>query len=324
VRTHRWIVAFVFLALAVPVLAQDKPVTLKWKFVKDQPIYQEMKTETKQTMKVMGSDVTQSQDQTFYFSWTPKEQKGDDWTIVQKILGVKMKIDIGGTKVEYDSTAAAPAGNPLADFFQKLVGSEFTITVNKENKVTKVEGREAFLQKLIGANPQMEGLLKQILSEDALKEMAEPTFGVIPAKEIKKGDTWERTSKLDMGPIGSYQNTYKYTYDGEGADKLHTIKVDTTVKYVPPADSAMQGGANALPFKIKSAELKSSNATGTVKFNAEKGRVESSDMKLDLKGELNIEISGQTTKVELTQAQSTSVKALDKNPVEKEKEKPKQ
>jgi hypothetical protein len=313
----------VFLSLVVPVLAQDKPVTLKWKFVKDQPIYQEMKTETKQTMKVMGSDVNQSQEQTFYFSWTPKEQKGDDWIIVQKILGVKMKIDIGGTKVAYDSTAAAPAGNPLADFFQKLVGSEFTITVTKDNKVAKVEGRDAFLQKLIGANPQMEGLLKQILSEEALKEMAEPTFSVIPAGEVTKGKSWERPSKLDMGPIGSYQNTYKYTYEGQ-TDKLDGIKVDTTVKYVPPADSAMQGGANALPFKIKSAELKSSNASGSIKFNADKGRVESSEMKLDLKGELNIEISGQTTKVELTQTQTTSVKALDKNPVEKEKEKPKQ
>jgi hypothetical protein len=324
VRTYRWIAALVFLALVVPVFAQDKPVTLKWKFVKDQPIYQEMKTETKQSMKVQGSDVNQSQEQTFYFSWTPEKQDGDNWIIKQKILGVKMKIDIGGTKVEYDSTASAPAGNPLADFFQKLVGSEFTITIDKDNKVKKVDGRDAFLQKLIGANPQMEGLLKQILSEDALKEMAEPTFGVIPAGEVTKGKHWERTSKLDMGPIGSYQNTYKYTYEGEGADKLHAIKVDTTVKYVPPADNAMQGGANALPFKIKDAKLTSSNASGTVKFNAEKGRVESSDMKLDLKGELNIEISGQTTKVELTQTQTTTVKALDKDPVQKEKEKPKQ
>src|SRR5229473_1513837 len=77
VRTCRWIIALVFLALVVPAFAQDNPVTLKWKFEKDKTFYQEMKTETKQTMKVQGSDVIQTQDMTFYFSWTPKKQDGD-------------------------------------------------------------------------------------------------------------------------------------------------------------------------------------------------------------------------------------------------------
>src|SRR5206468_8946887 len=140
-------------------------------------------------------------------------QDGDNWVINQKILGVKMKIDIGGTKVEYDSTKDSPTGNPLGDFFNKLKDSEFKITVNKENKVTKVDGRDAFVNKLIGANPQMEALLKKILSEDALKEMAEPTFAVVPGKDVKKGDTWDRGSKIDMGPLGRYDNTYKYTYE---------------------------------------------------------------------------------------------------------------
>src|SRR5262249_25904168 len=303
VRTCRWIVALVFLALFVPAFAQDKPTTLKWKFEKDKTFYQTMTTETKQTMKVSGSDVNQSQEMTFNFSWTPKSQDGDNWVIEQKIIGVKMKIDIGGTKVEYDSTKENPAGNPLGDFFNKLKDSEFKITVGKENKVTKVEGGDAFIKKLIQANPQMEELLKKILTDDALKEMAEPTFAVVPAKDVKKGDTWERASKIDMGPLGRYESTYKYTYDGTGPDKLDIIKIDATTKYVPPANNAMaQGqGGGALPFKIVSGDLKSSSGSGTVKFDASKGRVESSDMTLEIKGDLSIEIGGQVTKVELTQ-----------------------
>lgn len=333
-RTCRWIVALVFLALVVPAFAEDKPVTLKWKFEPDKTFYQEMKTETKQTMKVSGSDVVQMQDMTFYFSWTPKKKDGDNWVIQQKILGVKMKIDIGGTKVEFDSTTDKPQGNPLGDFFNKLKDSEFTITLNKDNKVVKVEGRDAFVNKLIGANPQMENLLKKILSEDALKEMAEPTFAVVPAGDVAKGKTWTRDSKIDMGPLGRYENNYKYTFEGEGADKLYATKIETTTKYVPPPDTAMDQatgtGAGALPFKIKSGDLKSTSSSGTVKFDNTKGRVESAEMTLEIKGDLNIEISGQTTKVELTQKQTTTVKTLDKNPVEKEKpaekpaEKPKQ
>jgi hypothetical protein len=261
------------------------------------------------------------QDMTFYFGWTPKKQDGDNWVIQQKILGVKMKIDIGGTKVEYDSTKDSPQGNPLGDFFNKLKDSEFTITIDKNNKVVKVEGRDAFVNKLIGANPQMENLLKKILSEDALKEMAEPTFAVVPTKDVAKGNSWTRDSKIDMGPLGKYENNYKYTFEGQGADKLDLIKVDTTTKYVPPPDTAMDQatGAGALPFKIKSGNLKSTSSSGTVKFDNTKGRVESAEMALEIAGDLDIEISGQTTQVKLTQKQTTTVKTLDKNPVEKEK-----
>jgi hypothetical protein len=328
VRTCRWIVALVFLALVVPAFADDnKSATLKWKFEKDKTFYQEMKTETQQTMKVQGSDVVQKQDMTFYFSWTPKSNEGDTWVIEQKIIGVVMKIDIGGTKVEYDSRKDNPAGNPLGDFFNKLKDSEFKITLNtKENKVTKVEGRDAFVNKLIGANPQMEKLLKQILTDDALKEMAEPTFAAVPAMAVTKGKSWDRSAKIEMGPLGRYDNNYKYTYEGTGQDKLDTIKIDVTTKYVPPPDTAMNVGEGTLPFKIKKGDLKSSSSSGTVKFDNAKGRVESTDTTLEIKGDLDIEISGQVTKVELTQKQTTSVKTLDKNPVEKPAgtEKPKQ
>src|SRR3712207_900953 len=82
--------------LALPVSGQDKKddkkevkkeekkddkVTLRWKFDKDKTFYQTMRTETKQTMKVMNNDVNQVQKQTFYFSWTPLKQEGDNWVI---------------------------------------------------------------------------------------------------------------------------------------------------------------------------------------------------------------------------------------------------
>src|SRR5262249_18535561 len=145
---------------------------------------------------------------------------------------------------DYDSTKEASGNNPLNDFFKALIGSEFTLTLSPDLKVTKIEGREEFIKKLVKANPQMEQLLNQILSENALKEMSDPTFAAIPTKEIKKGDTWEKTSKLEMGPIGKYENKFKYTYEGknaQGADdaakKLDRIKVETTLTYQPPTDA---------------------------------------------------------------------------------------
>ena len=315
---RRWLFSVVVLAVfAMPALAQEKPVNLSWKFEKDKTFYQEMTTKTEQTMKVMGQDIKQNQTQKFVISWSPVKQEADkSWVVKQKIESVMMDIDIGGNRIQYDSSKDAGSSNPLADFFKALVGSEFTITIGADMKVSKIEGRADFLTKLTTANPQMKQLLEAILSDDALKQMADATFAAIPNKEVKKGDTWSKESKLNMGPVGSYNTTYKYTYEGTDAkDKVEKIKVETTLAYTPPVD-AQQG---ALPFKIKAADLKSDKSSGTVSFDAAKGRIESSTMTLDLKGKLSIEIAGMTTDVELTQTQTTTVKTTDKNPVEAKK-----
>ncbi len=94
-----------------------------------------------------------------------------------------------------------------------------------------------------------------------------------------------------MGPIGKYENDYKYTYEGKDGD-LDKIKVETTLKYKEPAEVAGAGN-QGLPFKIKSADLKSSSATGLILFDPKKGYITKSEMKLDLNGKLSIEIGGE-------------------------------
>ena len=300
--------------MVVPALGQDVTVTLKWEFKKDVPFFQEMKTETKQTMKVMGMDVTQNQSQTFIFSWTPKEQDAatKNWTIIQKIEAVKMEIEIAGNKIPYDSTKdAGGSGNPLADFFKSLVGSEFKLTISPDMKVIKIEGKDDFITKLVKSNQQMEPILKGILSEEALKQMSDPAFAAIPGTPKKKGDSWDKKSTLNMGPIGSYDTTHKYTYEGKDDKKLDKIKVETSLTYQPPGANTV----GSLPFKIKSAELKAKDATGTILFDNDKHRMESSNMTLNLVGKLTIDIGGMTSEVELNQQQTTTVKTFDTNPV---------
>jgi hypothetical protein len=90
--------------------------------------------------------------------------------------------------------------------------------------------------------------------------------------------------------------------------------VDTQLTYKEPGDVAGVGG---LPFKIKSADLKSTKATGEVLFDSAKGRVQSSNSSMELSGKLSIEIGGQTTTVDLSQTQTTKVESSDDNPVKK-------
>jgi hypothetical protein len=288
---------------------------LAWKFTANTPFFQKMVTTTEQNIKVMGLDVTQKQDQTFYFKWTPLKQDGVKWDIKQEIEGIQMKIDIAGNPVSFDSTQENPPGGAntaLAEFFKALKGATFTLTFNTQTmKVEKVEGRDEFLKKLSTANQQLEPLLKKILSEDALKQMADPTFGILPPTAKKSGESWDATSVLNLGPIGTYNNTYHYTLKGpDMANKdLELITVETKLTYTAPTEADP-----ALPFKIKASNLatKDKQEPGKIFFNTKLGRLESSDVKLAIGGTLTIEIGGNSTQVELNQTQETKVNTGDK------------
>src|SRR5262249_49522912 len=119
--------------------------------------FQELKTETTQKMKVMGQEIEQKQDQTFVIEWTPKKKEDGNYVVVQKIVGIKMNIDIGGNKIQYDSTAKNPK-NPMTDFFDQLLKQELTFYITPELKVKDVKGREEFVKSLGETNPQMQGL----------------------------------------------------------------------------------------------------------------------------------------------------------------------
>jgi hypothetical protein len=325
----RWLGSAIFLtalgALIGPnlsALAQDKETKLEWKafdsaLTKD-PYFQTMDTKTTQVMKVQGMEVTQVQKQKFYVKWTPqkKDDKGN-WVVKQRIIGVDMDIDIGGNKIQYNSLAENQAKNPMTDFFNALLTLDLTFTVDPAKlTIEKIEGREEFIKKLGQTNPQMDSLLKAILSDEALKKMAEPTLAAFPTKAVKTGSTWPYNSKLDLGPIGSYDSKYTFEYKGKEKEK-DKIDVKASMTYNPP-DPKNKGG---LPFIIEKGELTSKDGTGTALFNSTKGRFDSYTMKMKLEGYLEIDIGGMKTKVELQQDQTATVDTSDTDPVEAAKKK---
>ncbi len=300
------------------------------KLEKDKPFYQEMETTVLQTIKVQGgADLVQTHKQTFYFKWLPTNFAGDKWTVKQTIEGVKMSIDIAGNKVEYDSTntnATGAAGNPgLADFFSKLVGTEFTITYGKGMVVEKVDGKDEFLKKLGGVNQQIESLLKKMLTDEALKQMTDPSFGLTADKDIAVGGKWEKKSVMNLGPIGSYDMVNTYTYVGKNttapnaAEKeLEKIEVATIMTYKAPTADQGEG----LLFKIKGGELKTEpykagEKANVILYDAKAGRIKESTLSVKLVGKINVTIGGTDTTIDLYQEQVTTVKTEDKSFIEK-------
>jgi Family of unknown function (DUF6263) len=308
--------------------AQDgKMEKLVWTaFDEKMVFYQTLTTTTKQTMKVNEMEVKQDQDQTFYIEWKghkkekkkvtvdKKEVEKECWVVSQKIIGVKMSIDIGGNKISFDSTEANPPQNPMSDFFNALKQAELKFFIDPDNfEVVEIDNVEAFRKKLTETNPQMDALLKNILSKEALKQMAEPTWAAFPpGGTASSGKSWTKNSKLDLGPIGIYNFDSTYTCEKDNPLK---IKIKSTLTYKNPDPKA-----EGLPFKIKEGDLKTTEpGTGEATFDKDKGRFSSSTLTMKLSGNLKIDIGGTETTVHVQQTQDSTVKTSDENPIAKKK-----
>jgi hypothetical protein len=297
------------IALTVSAPLPPKPA-YQWKFEPGRTFYLEMTTDTRQEMSVLGQKIPQTQSQVFVFSLTPERQLPDGtWLLRQRIVGVRFSMDLGGTKLEYDSARADNAKNPLADFMANVVGADFGLQLERTKGVVAVEGRERFLARLGDASPEMKVLLQTILTDDALKEMCGQVFTALPDRPVYRGDSWQRRSRYDLGPVGLYESTHRYTYTGlRGSNESFKVEV-MDVRYEPPAR-----GASGLPFKVVNADLKGTGHDGEMMFDRGRGRVVQIASGLTLEGSLTIDIGGQETKLELKQDQKTTVRTLDANP----------
>ena len=320
------VAGMVWTGLLLPVQAQDKDkksdevkftfgafAPSKDKDGKEVSFFQKLDTTTTQEMSVEkgGTAMKQVQTQTFIIQWTPKEKKGSDFVLEQQIVYVKMDIKIGTTNIGYDSGAANQPKNPMTEFFGELMKVKLTIQVNDKMEVTNVEGSKEFVDKLGDSHPQMKNLLKSILGADAIKKMSEQTWKAIPLKSVKKGDTWEGEADLNLGPIGTYKNKYKYKLDSFD-DKMAKISVTPSMIYSAPKDAGDKG--DQLPFKIKGDSKLTSDdkdSSGTVIFDREKGRISESSMKMKVSGTVVIDIGGTDTRVELKQDQESKLTTAD-------------
>ncbi len=293
-----------------PAPASDKQ-KFEPKFEAKKPFYQLVTTDVEQTVKVQGGqDLKLKHSQSFYFQWTPEKLEGDKWTVLLKIEGVKLRVDVANNPVNYDSTAEnANAQNPgLNEFFKNLVGATFTVTFGKGMVVEKVDGQEALLKNLGAANQQMEALLKKVLTAEALKEMSDPLAGLTPGgdkPEKGAGDKWTKTTPLKLGPIGDYERAYTFEYKGKDKEKpeLDRVEVKATLTYKPPS-----GDADGLLFRIKSGDLTTQNPkAGYYLYDPKTGYLAKTELAVTMSGTLVVAIGQTDTSVQLFQTQTTTV-----------------
>jgi hypothetical protein len=121
----------------------------------------------------------------------------------------------GGQKFSFDSKqpAAANAG-PLA-VLGGIVGREFKVLFDNDDKVVDVEDFEATMQRLSGGNPATAKLYTQLFNKETVKRMMEQSaLRSPPGKPVKVGEAWPFSNELEMPGIGKLLVTGFYTFKG--------------------------------------------------------------------------------------------------------------
>jgi len=291
-----WFGSAVVLAfLAGPAVAADA-VKLEMKFKEGDKFYVETVSNTKQVMEFMGTKNESESDSTQVTSFKVLKSDKDGVVIEQKIESIKNK-----------NSGGLPGADKIMD---ALKGATFKLTLNNKGEVTKIEGYDEFMKKLSADNELAGKMLKSFMSEETIKATAAESFAFLPPKAVSKGDTWKRSQAVPLGPLGSLKGETTYTYKGPGKDG-EEISFDQSLEYAPPKE-----GDDSLPFKITKGEMKADKASGSMTFDASKGRLVKTEQSTKMKGSLTFEVAGNTTSLTMEMTQTAKSRVLDKSPLD--------
>ncbi len=317
---HRFGVGVLAVLSPLAVFAGDGSENIAWKAYdqKSGPFYQVRTTRTLLAMRMRNQELRLEQKQILYIRWTPEEKVEGNWVVRQKILGVKMDIEVGGNKIAFDSTQKGPR-TPLSDFVDAQMRPELTFHIDPRRlSVVKIDNWEKHVKELgsqsllASAKPDLQAINLAIICGIDLPTLhlrAETPAEAFPPKEDQKDKTWLRKGRLDLGPFGEWLQEKQFTWD-----KKDSNKIALTCKHQHKAPDAKQTAG--LPIRIRKSEITGQDRGDChALFDRAKGRFKEEKMDMTFRGSLTFDAGGQETAVDLDMVQTSMVQTQDTNPL---------
>lgn len=169
-------------------------------------------------------------DMTTYYSMNVVDEVADNKIITTTYDRFKMNMKMGPFDIDVDTDQPKQGmdigGKDPMKMINSILGAikgrKFTMKVNAEGRIEEVAGLAGMAQAIVdstGVDEKMKEQMKQEFdkqfNEKNVKEQFERVLYIFPNKEVKVGDTWQKTT-TPGGPMGGkYTSTYKVT-DIEG------------------------------------------------------------------------------------------------------------
>ncbi|MGA2068484.1 MAG: hypothetical protein ABSG86_26155 [Thermoguttaceae bacterium] len=258
-------------------------------------LYQEVVVAQKSALRVQGLDSRFDLRYSVLSSLNINERANGGLDVEQKIEAAKL--------LHADGALKALLGNLL----QKLTGTTFTMGFSPERELVRFEGAKDRLQAAGGPAVGQAISLVSLIDRDGWQELARYSF-FQPHKPLRPGAHWEQSMMHSWGFLGTWVGQVSFRYAGQQGDQQrfpYTFKLT----YVPPKPEA-----RGLPFPISRASFKHGEAGGTIYFDPGKGRVSRVEERFRVKGQMSIEVLGQSLPVELDEEQRFQVRLLERDP----------
>ena len=166
---------------------------------------------------------------------------------------VRMKQQMQGLEMEYDSSDPAKRGGMLGTALKPLMETRFAAVYGKDGSLVATEGLD-----------DLKGAGQMGMGKEELEAMARQSVDLLPGKNVEAGDSWETDVELPMGDLGG-KVTIRYVL------KMEEIFEDKGRKV---ARVSMSGATKAAKDEKKDEILRTEvkEATGTMLFDIQLGQ----------------------------------------------------
>ncbi len=249
--------------------------SLAWKFQTGESLKYVVTQNTDMQMELSGQKQTMTTSQKMDMVWKIGTVESDGSAqMAQVVERVQMKSEGGpfGT-VQFDSNDGQIPESPLVksmvEVFKKIVGQEFGVTMRPTGKIDNVSVPQSLLDEL-----SKSGSVGGAINEDVLKQMMTQSAVTLPDKQIKAGDSWEISQKIEM-PFGTMSIDSTLTF------KAYDAATGIAMIGMKPAVSVQPKEGAPITLNVTRSE-----GQGTVQFDKGKGRIVQSDLDLTLDMEI--------------------------------------
>jgi len=195
-------------------------------------------------------------------------------------MAVDVSIPMAGD-FKYDSRKGDENASSPFSSLGGLIGKPMQASLNKNGKVTSIEGADEALKQVLSkikGGEQAASILEGYIGEDAFKNNFETITGFSQGKVLNIGDTWSKTIDTKSGIALS--SDYTYTVKERSGGKV-TIDVGGEVKSDP----------NAAPIEAQGMKMSYKLAgpiTGVIVVDEKTGWAITSDIQQDLSGKVTV------------------------------------
>lgn len=280
------LVKFFSFSLAVVLLAAcsaTKPLTMDMGLESGANLDYTITTSNNVGMSMMGQkfDIVGQAVQDFDFLVKAVKPTGvTDIDFKIEKMAVDVSIPMAGD-FNYDSQKGDNDSSSPFSSLGGLIGKTMSASLNKNGKVTSIEGADEALKQVLGkikGGEQAASLLEGYIGEDAFKNNFETITGFSQGKILNIGDTWSKNIQTKSGIALS--SDYTYTVKERSGGKV-TIDVTGEAKSDPNAEPIEAQGMK-MSYKL------SGPISGIIVVDEKTGWAITSDIQQDLSGKVTM------------------------------------